>query len=77
MTQQLRKALDTIAALETTPFRRTRIAVINRVTRRAAWQALHEHLAAGLLDGYDRVILQHDEKPVAHITLDVEKPYDV
>lgn len=52
-----------------------RIAVINRSTRKAAWDALLEHLAAGRLDEYDRVIIQHDEAPIAHITLDTPYPY--
>lgn len=47
-----------------------RIAVINRATRKEAWRALLDNLESGKLDGYDRIILQHDEAPIAHITLD-------
>jgi len=52
-----------------------RVAVVNRATRKAAWAALLDHLESGRLDGYDRVILQHDEAPLAHITLEVSNPY--
>lgn len=46
-----------------------RIAVVSRATRKEAWRAFLEHLEAGRLDEFDRVIIQHEEKRIAYVEL--------
>lgn len=48
-----------------------RIAVVSRATRKEAWRAFLDHLESGRLDGYDRVILQHDQVRIAYVDLAV------